>query len=322
MPPQKPAPAAPSNHLLFDPWNSASSGHQRSESNPGTAWRRTREAKLAQQFRSGDCTINSLVYDGIGRTYEKGEWEWDWGGDAKGGRGGDGRSGSGRAKRAVDQDSKQRDIRSMMGLGKGVFSAELGLGLGNKKGTGAFTSTPPSSTPTQAPTQIPTPPYEAEPYTEDLAPGAFSGTNTTPISAPQTQTQSKPVSSTTRSSSTPAESNILRGAIIYINGQTAPLVSDHKLKSLLVAHGATLSLSLSRRVTHVIIGKPNSGPGRGAGGGLAAGKIQKEMARGGWKGMKIVGVEWVLESVKAGKWLPETRFAVNLGSQRSVLGFM
>jgi hypothetical protein len=46
------------------------------------------------------------------------------------------------------------------------------------------------------------------------------------------------------------------------------------------------------------------------------------MARGGWRGIRIVGVEWVLESIKAGRRLPEVRFAVNLGSQRSVLGYM
>ena len=33
-------------------------------------------------------------------------------------------------------------------------------------------------------------------------------------------------------------------------------------------------------------------------------------------------VDRVLESIKAGKRLTETRFAVNLGSQRSVLGYI
>ncbi|OJK03358.1 hypothetical protein ASPACDRAFT_56783 [Aspergillus aculeatus ATCC 16872] len=80
---------------------------------------------------------------------------------------------------------------------------------------------------------------------------------------------------------------------IHINGQTTPLISDHALKRLLVSQGATLSLSLSRKITHVIIGVPNAGPGNGgAGGGLAATKIQKELQRGGWKGVKIVGVQW------------------------------
>lgn len=88
---------------------------------------------------------------------------------------------------------------------------------------------------------------------------------------------------------------ILTGATIYINGSTMPLISDHKLKHLLVSHGAKLSLVLSRSVTHIIIGRPNSphsvGASKGAGGGLAAGKLQKEIERCG-RGVKVVGVEW------------------------------
>ncbi|GIJ88467.1 hypothetical protein Asppvi_007391 [Aspergillus pseudoviridinutans] len=118
---------------------------------------------------------------------------------------------------------------------------------------------------------------------------------------------------------------ILTGTTIYINGSTMPHISDHRLKSLLVSHGAQVAISLARRsVTHVIIGKPNAGPGgrAGAGGGLAAGKLQKEIARGGWRGVKVVGVEWALESIKAGKRLSEGRFAMSLApaGQRSVLG--
>ncbi|KAL4974828.1 hypothetical protein BDW66DRAFT_152571 [Aspergillus desertorum] len=283
-----------SNHLLFDPWNSASSGHQRSELSPGMAWQRTREAKLAQQFRSGDCTINSFVYDGVNRVYEKGEWEWDWGGDARGGRGGDRRGGksAGRGRTVVSQDSKQRDIRSMIGIGKGDPPSGSKLAEGEKKmaTTTSRTTSMSRSTPPTA-TQMLTPPNEPISDLTDLTPGAFSGTvlsnsEQAPL-RPQSQSQS------TVATNTPLESTILRGVTVYINGQTAPLISDHKLKSLLVAHSATLALSLSRRVTHVIIGKPNAGPGRGgAGGGLAAGKIQKEMARGGWRGMRIVKVEW------------------------------
>ena len=87
---------------------------------------------------------------------------------------------------------------------------------------------------------------------------------------------------------------IFQNLTIYINGSTAPLVSDHKLKYLLVEHGARISIGLSRRsVTHVILGTPNgSGVGKGAGGGLAGGKIQKEITRVGGCGVKYVGVEW------------------------------
>lgn len=105
------------------------------------------------------------------------------------------------------------------------------------------------------------------------------------------------------------EKGIFTGLCVYINGSTAPAIGDHKLKHLLAEHGAHISISLSRRsVTHVIVGKPNDGRGGGAGGGLAGSKIQKEIQRVRGKGVKFVGVEWVTESVKAGKRLSEARF--------------
>ncbi|KAF2457637.1 hypothetical protein BDY21DRAFT_285734 [Lineolata rhizophorae] len=123
------------------------------------------------------------------------------------------------------------------------------------------------------------------------------------------------VAQSTRKGEVPLEKEnsrpqIFRGLCVYINGSTAPLVSDHKLRHLLAEHGATLSIALGRKsVTHVILGSPNRN-GRGAGGGLAAGKLQKEITRVGGKGIKFVGVDWVLESVKAGKRLSEGRFSV------------
>ncbi|KAJ9649061.1 hypothetical protein H2199_000974 [Coniosporium tulheliwenetii] len=106
----------------------------------------------------------------------------------------------------------------------------------------------------------------------------------------------------------PPQPQIFRNLTIFINGSTVPTISDHKLKHLLASHGARLSIALGRRsVTHVILGTTASGGG--AGGGLAGSKIQKEVARVGGKGVKFVGVEWVVESIKAGKRLPEARFA-------------
>lgn len=287
-----PQTSSASNHLKFDPWNSASTGHQRGESNPGTAWQRTREAKLAQQLRTGDCTINPFAYDDAQENfYEKGEWEWDWGGDAKGGRGGSGGRSRPPGRAGVGPDSKQRDIRSMMKIRKtGGSGGSLRL---DRKAVNVL-SLPAS---TQIPGPVHTPastPNEKHPEESearmDQTPGAVGGND----SAASLNHKSVPEQPQVKCSNDGGvESTMFRGATIYINGQTAPLISDHKLKGLLVAHGATLSLSLSRRVTHVIIGKPNLGPGRGgAGGGLAAGKIQKEIQRGGWRGMRIVGVEW------------------------------
>lgn len=87
-------------------------------------------------------------------------------------------------------------------------------------------------------------------------------------------------------------SKIFDGLVIYVNGSTHPLISDHKLKHLLAQNGARMSIHLGRRqVTHVILGKP-SGPNGGAGGGLAGGKLEKEIRRVGGCGVKYVGVEW------------------------------
>ncbi|CAM1500724.1 Fc.00g098860.m01.CDS01 [Cosmosporella sp. VM-42] len=102
---------------------------------------------------------------------------------------------------------------------------------------------------------------------------------------------------------------IFDGVVVYVNGSTYPLVSDLKLKQLLTEHGGQMSLHLGRRrVTHVILGRP-AGSGRGAGGGLAGSKLEKEIKKVGGCGVKFVGAEWVLESIKVGKRLPEARFS-------------
>ena len=101
---------------------------------------------------------------------------------------------------------------------------------------------------------------------------------------------------------------LFQGLGFYINGSTAPMISDHKLKQLLAENGGRISLGLARRsVTHVIIGRPNGKVG-GAGGGLSGTKIEKEIKRVRGCGIKFVRVEWVLESLKAGKRQPEHAF--------------
>lgn len=85
---------------------------------------------------------------------------------------------------------------------------------------------------------------------------------------------------------------VLDGVVVYINGSTHPIISDHKLKHVLVEHGARLSIHLGRRqVTHVILGRPAGGRS-GSGGGLAGGKLRKEIQRIGGAPVKFVGVEW------------------------------
>lgn len=115
----------------------------------------------------------------------------------------------------------------------------------------------------------------------------------------------------------PAERGIFDGLVIYINGSTHPLISDHKLKRILAENGAKMSLHLGRRqVTHVILGRPNSsGVSIGAGGGLAAGKIQKEIKTVRGCGIKYVGVEWFVQS--ACPWFMLPNIVTILGSWRA-----
>jgi BRCT domain, a BRCA1 C-terminus domain len=122
-------------------------------------------------------------------------------------------------------------------------------------------------------------------------------------------------STQTRTPDTPPPPQIFSGLNIYLNGSTLPHISDHKLKHLLAQHGANISIALGRRtVTHVIL----SDKGR-----LAAGKIQKEVTKIGGKGVKFVGVRWVLDSIEKGRRQPESRYEVvrlAMKGQRSVLG--
>lgn len=97
-------------------------------------------------------------------------------------------------------------------------------------------------------------------------------------------------------------SQIFRGLTMYVNGSTAPLVSDHQIKQLFVQHGGNSAFALGRRsVTHVIIGGT-------CGGGLASGKINKEVTTIGGKGIKYVTAQWVLCSIEKGIRQPESRY--------------
>ncbi|KIW71712.1 hypothetical protein PV04_03847 [Phialophora macrospora] len=103
-----------------------------------------------------------------------------------------------------------------------------------------------------------------------------------------------------------APPQIFRNLRIYLNGSTAPLISDHKLKHLFVRHGGSTSIALGRRtVTHVILGNEFAD-----GGGLASRKIDKEvkLVRGLGNGVRYVTAQWVMDSVEKGVRQPESRY--------------
>ncbi|EFQ29148.1 BRCA1 C Terminus domain-containing protein [Colletotrichum graminicola M1.001] len=85
---------------------------------------------------------------------------------------------------------------------------------------------------------------------------------------------------------------LFEGVTVYINGSTHPIISDHRLKRVLVENGGRMSIHLGRRqVTHVIVGRPAS-VGAGAGGGLAGSKLDREIRKVGGCAVKYVSVEW------------------------------
>lgn len=118
------------------------------------------------------------------------------------------------------------------------------------------------------------------------------GTGTSTSSEPALAITSTTADRGSRNEPAAKKKNIFAGTTIYVNGSTLPQISDHKLKHLLVSHGARIAIAMARKtVSHVIVGQPGA-VGAGAGGGLAARKLQREIERGGWKGVRIVGVDW------------------------------
>lgn len=263
----------PENHQAFYPWSSASTGHQRADGPTllsTTAWRNSRTEKLRRQFVSGDCNAD---HDGRRR----GEWVVMNKEEAKG------------------LKKEGRDIRDFIGnvqKRNRDESSEMETG-----GKGKFLRGGTMDTSTHMPAPTPTS-TAACTSTQDVnwgaaATTAHTDTDTDTVTATATHANAAtPAPADADASTNPTSSKkILAGTTIYLNGSTMPLISDHKLKHLLVSHGAKLSLVFARSVTHVIIGRPNTGAIKGAGGGLAAGKLQKEIERCG-KVPRVVGVEW------------------------------
>ncbi|KAL8772129.1 MAG: hypothetical protein Q9209_002564 [Squamulea sp. 1 TL-2023] len=267
-------PAAEPRRKTFDPWNSSSTGHQRAENRlaGSTSWRASRTMKLTSQFKAG-ASGGKRLYDTVGA------------GSENFGEGGRKENGGWEKGAAGLRGNGWQDVRGLLAKNdKENLGSEAGPereGKRRKLGSNHVSGPPLSGTPASRGTDKKTDTDEAQ------------------LTSPS-----------------PAPKKIFDGLCIFINGSTAPLVGDHRLKQLLAENGARVSIALGRRsVTHVILGTPNGagvaggGSSKGAGGGLAATKIQKEITRVGGKGVKYVGVEWVLESLKAGKRLPEAQFS-------------
>lgn len=191
-------PPQPRNAARFDPWNSSSTGHQRADHRPGTAWRDARGRKLNAQFRGGPGPEHD-------------------------------------ARLPAPAPRSVADLLARPGLMRkeSLERRRLGQDKGAEPGH--------------------------DPEDRDTKGGATE----------------------------PSGRAIFDGVVVYVNGSTFPLVSDHRLKQLLRENGARVSLHLARRaVTHVVLARA------GASGGLAGGKMDREIRRTAGCGVKYIDVEW------------------------------
>ncbi|GAB7340982.1 hypothetical protein MBLNU457_7317t1 [Dothideomycetes sp. NU457] len=286
--------AAKPTKQIFDPFNSSATGHQRADNrlSGSTSWRDSRFLKLREQFSSGSGG-GKRVSDTVGAGSQ------DWGRDGRLENGGWERGAKGlRGTGQMSLGEAGVEVRAKGGVDSGVRTA----GVWDVKA--------------RASQEV----YEDELLRErwsQSSPAALKGAGVAVDGERDGRDEGEDRNlydeDDAGGKEEPAkpQPQIFKNLTIYINGSTAPTISDHKLKHLLVTHGANVSIALGRRtVTHVVLGHPSnaSKPGSGAGGGLAGTKIQKEIARVGGKGVKFVSVEWVIDSIRKGVRVPESSY--------------
>ncbi|KAH0495140.1 hypothetical protein TgHK011_008707 [Trichoderma gracile] len=277
----------------FDPWNSSATGHQRAETQPGTGWRHSRTRKLNSQFGAGDGSGGKRLSDtwGAGADPDAG------GGVDAAGRSSSGRGRTGRINSSSVQDGSSKKSSSVMDMLTRPGLMRQTLESNQPKQTNARES------------------HNCE----------FIAGDANPTAEERLMQQRRLEDEEKQKQAEENPRKLFDGVTVYVNGSTFPLVSDHRLKQLISENGGNMSLNLGRRkVTHVILGRPNgSTEGKGLGGGLAATKLEKEIRKIGGCGVKFVSVEWVLQSLQEGRRLPEARFSnvkMAAKAQNSVYG--
>lgn len=257
------------NARIFDPWNTTATGHQRTENTYArtVSWREMRHEKLAKQFGENPHRAVNNYYnnnDGHRGTQKQGSWEWV----------------------SEEEAHRQRLRREGMRDIRDFFM--------KSKPASALISTSPSGSSSSSSSSSSVGGKRKE---EIVFCPSGSSSATDDVNSTETGSNSndKP------------KKKIFSNLTFYINGSTFPDISDHKLKYLISEHGGRIALHLSRRgVTHVILGRNHRHHHHHHHQGdssqqlaLAAGKIQRELSRGGAgsKGtamgtVRFVGVDW------------------------------
>ncbi|AEO62315.1 uncharacterized protein THITE_2106365 [Thermothielavioides terrestris NRRL 8126] len=265
--PKLPPPAEPRYSRNFDPWHSVAAGHQRPETRGPQGWRESRNMKMNSQFRAGNSG-GPRISDTVGLGSE----DFDE-----------------RLGMLVPKQVRARAGHSVADMLRNPGSMRPASRAASRAAEGAATA---ASSNTARP-HGPVPVLGAEEGRENRRSHERAAEEQLALARQAEDEAREPREADKADKAQKAqERRIFDGLVVYVNGSTHPLVSDHKLKHLLSEHGARMSLHLGRRqVTHVILGKP-SGPNGGAGGGLAGGKLEKEIRRVGGSGIRFVGVEW------------------------------
>ncbi|KAA1116185.1 hypothetical protein PGT21_003877 [Puccinia graminis f. sp. tritici] len=101
-----------------------------------------------------------------------------------------------------------------------------------------------------------------------------------------------------RAQAKPAETNILKQVIVYINGYTGPEITNQALIGMIQSAGGETRPVLSGVCTHIVTAMA-----------LSAKKAQHELERKK-AGPRIVQPQWVLDSIRLGKRQPEWKYPV------------
>ena len=275
--PEYPTPPQPTR-IFFDPYNSSSTGHQHAKSrlSGSTSWRDSRTHKLAHQLRDpsgqgGEQYLSDLVGAGserFGKDGRKDNGDWEVGAPGL-------------------REPGWQDIKIFMS--------------GNRK-------RPRESADADLNMKRRMPSHDQQRNKDDAPKSRLPEEEKYPTldsdDGPIPSGQQKKETGTSQPGTKAAQ--IFHNLTLYLNGSTAPLVSDHKLKQIFAQHGGNTSITPRRcTVTHVVLGDDHAG-----GGGLASSKIQKEVAlvRGLGKGVRYVTAQWILDSVEKGVRQPESRY--------------
>ena len=299
--PHPPLPPPPEpTRVFFDPFNSSSTGHQRAQNglSGSTSWCASRTYKLAHQLRDqsgrgGGQHLSDLVGAGS-ENFGKDGWleNGDWAPGAPGLR-----------------DKGWRDIREVMGAKERKNRDSDSAGGSEEERSSKKLKRDGSVDGDRLKY------WQGKLSTDKTLISTKDFNPALRVKLPPPSTPTEPATATPDTPPKPPPPQIFAGLNIYLNGSTAPLVSDHKLKQLLAQHGANVSIALGRKtVTHVILGETGS---------LAASKVQKEVARTRGRAVKFVCARWVLDSIEKGKRQSEATYqplSLAMKGQRSVLG--